>query len=49
MERLKKHGDTITIVVAVVGTIAFSQYQLGNAYNQIYCHAGAGFKKSDYS
>lgn len=32
---LKKHGDTITIIVAVVGAIAFSHYQLGNVHNQL--------------
>lgn len=35
MEWLKKHGDTITIIVAVVGAIAFSHYQLGNVHNQL--------------
>ena len=40
MERLKRHGNTIVIVVAVIGAIAFSQYRLGNVYNQLIAMQG---------
>ena len=35
MEWLKKHGDTITIVLAVAAAIMYSQYQLGGVYGRL--------------